>query len=87
MTGAPETNQSLDPAERLGIERDQRRERTVRRAAGKEEKLCRGPTTPDGMKSLRTLARCIELNGRRRGFGCQETRRWRQRHNRGIGKR
>lgn len=39
MQGAPEPGQRLDPAERIGIERDHRGEWICRSSAGKKEKL------------------------------------------------
>lgn len=63
MTGAPETDEGLDPSKRLGIERDQGREGSARRAPGKQEQLCRNPTIADGMKSLWALV-LFAINGR-----------------------
>lgn len=53
----PETDESLDTSQRLGIQRDHSRKRAAGFAAGKEEKLRCGPVVMNGVRSLRTPAK------------------------------
>lgn len=74
VTDSPKSDQSLDPAEGLGIQGDQGRQRTAGLGAGKEKKLGGDPTVMDRVRSLRAVTLTAQSNERQGGLGRQEIR-------------